>query len=116
MVAGTSILKAAGAVTALGGVVAMSFVAWFTIMDAIAEEAGKQQRTFYASQVQRDVDEVNFAIYQVVHKLEEIEARADNDRAWKTDTLQHKQLVRQLDILLQRQAIVLDALEKAVQK
>lgn len=109
--AGTSIAKVAGGITAVGAVVAMAFTAWFTIMDVVASEARQTQQKFYATELQRDADEISFAIYQVVHQLDEIDFRADNLRPRKSDPRQQRQLERQLDILLQRQGQVLEALE-----
>lgn len=109
--AGTSIVKVAGGITAVGAVVAMAFTAWFTILDVVADEARQVQKKFYATELQRDADEIAFAIYQVVHQLDEIDFRADNNRARRTDPLQTKQLTRELDILLERQGQVLEALE-----
>lgn len=111
MAAGTSILKVAGGITGVGAVVAMAFTAWFTIMDVVADEGRQRAQKFYATELQRNADEIAFAIYQVVHQLDEIDYREDNNRARKTDVLQGKQLTRQLDILLERQGQVLEALE-----
>ena len=111
-VAGTNgIVKVAVSITAVGGVVAMAFGAWFIFQDAIAEEAGKRQQQFYATELQRDADEVAFSLYQLIHKMDEIEEREDNQRARKSDPTQWKQLERQIDILLVRQGQVLEALE-----
>lgn len=112
MVAGTkAIVAVASGVTAVGGVVAMAFAGWFAIQDTIAEESRQVAQQFYATELQRDADEIAFAIYQIVHQMDEIEQRAENKRQRKSDPTQWKQLERQLDILLQRQGQVLEALE-----
>lgn len=104
-------MKVSGAVASLGTIVGMSFLAWFTIMDAIGGEARQRELQFHAAELQRDADDVAFAIYQTTHKLDEIEARAHNNSARKSDPVMAKQLERELEILLIRQGQVLDALE-----
>ncbi len=117
MAVGTkAIVATATGITAVGGVVAMAFTAWFAVQDTIADEARQVQQKFYATELQRDADEIAFAIYQIVHQMDEIEQRAENKRARKSDPTQWKQLERQLDILLQRQGQVLEALEDQLKK
>lgn len=105
------VMKVSAGVASLGTIVGLAFVAWFAITDAIGSEARQRSVERHAMELQRDADEVSFAIYQVTHKLEEIEARVAHERARKSDPQRYKQLERDLDILLRRQSQVLDALE-----
>lgn len=105
------VMKVSAGIASLGTIVGLAFVAWFAITDAIGSEARQRSVEMHAMQLQRDADEVAFAIYQVTHKLDELEARDHNKRSRKSDPVIQKQLERDLDILLRRQEQVLDALE-----
>lgn len=106
--------KLAGSITAICLVVAMSFGAWFTVLDAIAGEAEKITERIQNMELQQKAEDVDFAIYQVAHKMDVIEERADNNQAFSGDQTRLHQLERELDILLRRQETVLKRLEANV--
>jgi hypothetical protein len=106
----------AGGVASLATIVGLAFGAWFAITDTIAGEARTRQVEMHAMELQREADEVAFSIYQVTHKLDEIEARADHKRERKSDPLLYRQYERDLDILLRRQDQVLEALEEQLKE
>lgn len=105
------LMKATAGVTALGTVIGLSFAAWFAITGAIAEESRSRQLADDAQQIQRAADDVSFAIYQVTHSLDEIDAREHNQQARKGDATMRDQLERELEVLLRRQEQVLEAVE-----
>ncbi len=107
-------MKMAGAVLTLGAVVSLSFAAWFTIIDAIAGESEKLGGRIDTMQLQQKAEDVDFAIYQVTHKMDVVEARIDNGKGYPSDPTTLKALRRQLDILLRRQAQVLTRIEEAI--
>jgi predicted nucleic acid-binding Zn-ribbon protein len=104
-------VKVAGGIAAIATVVAMAFGAWFTVMDAIAGEAEKLGGRIDTMQLQEAAEDVDFAIYQVTHKMDVVEARIDNGQAYSSDLNQLHQLERELDVLLRRQDTVLRRIE-----
>lgn len=107
----SAVLKIGGAVTLLFSLIAGCFAAWFAIQDSIAAESRQLKLEFHAMELQRDADDVAFAIYKVTHLLDEIDAREAHGTARNADSIQRKQLERELDILLRRQEQILEALE-----
>jgi len=105
------VMKVGTGVASLGAIVGLAFTAWFAITDTVAGAARTRQVEMHAMQLQRDADEVAFSIYQVTHKLDEIDARVSHNRVRRGDDTLYKQLERELDILIRRQEQVLDALE-----
>ncbi len=89
----------------------MAFGAWFAVMNAIAGEAEKLQGSINGMQLQQQAEDVDFAIYQVTHKMDVVEARIDNKKSYPSDPTVLKQLQRQLDVLLRRQNLVLQRIE-----
>lgn len=107
--------KVAGSISAVCIVVAMAFGAWFTVMDAIAGEAEKLSSRMSSMELQEKAEDVDFAIYQVTHKMDVVEERVDNGKGYSSDPTTLKALQRQLDILLRRQARVLTRIEATVE-
>ena len=107
----SNVVKVSVGVASVGTIIGLAFTAWFHIQASIADEARQRQQALYAQELQRDADEVAFDIYKVTHQLDEIEARASNNRMRKGDEVLYKQKERELEILLKRQEQVLDALE-----
>lgn len=108
--------KVAGSITAICGVVALSFVAWFTVMEAIAGEAEKLTERIDTMELQQQAEDVDFAIYQVTHKMDVVEARIDNGQPYPSDVNQLHQLQRNLDVLLRRQDTVLRRIEATLKQ
>lgn len=108
--------KVASGITAIAAVVAISFTAWFTIMGAIAGESEKLSNRIGGMELQQQAEDVDFAIYQVVHKMDVVEARIDNGQPYPSDVNQLHQLQRELDVLLRRQDIVLKRIEATLKK
>lgn len=108
--------KVASGITAIAAVVAISFTAWFTIMEAIAGEAEKLTDRIDGIELQQQAEDVDFAIYQVTHKMDVVEARIDNGQAYSSDVNRLHQLQRELDVLLRRQDVVLKRIEAALSK
>ena len=104
----------ASAITAIAGIVALSFGAWFTITGAIAGEAEKLNTRLDTIQLQQKMEDVDFAIYQVTHKMDVIEGRILNGKGYANDATILKQLQRQLDVLLRRQSLVLERIENQI--
>jgi hypothetical protein len=103
--------KVASGVTAIAAVVAISFGAWFTVMEAIAGEAEKLTGRIDTMELQALAEDVDFAIYQVTHKMDVVEERIDNGQAYSSDVNRLHKLERELDVLLRRQEIVLKRVE-----
>ncbi len=106
-----TVMKVGGAVALLFSLIAGCFAAWFAIQDSIAAETRQLKLEFHAMELQRDADDVAFAIYKVTHLLDEIDAREAHGLARNADPIQRRQLERELDILLRRQEQILEALE-----
>jgi hypothetical protein len=104
----------ASAITAIAGIVALAFGAWFTVTGAIAGEAEKLNTRIDSVQLQAQVEDVDFAIYQVTHKMDVIEGRILNGEGYVNDATILKQLQRQLDVLLRRQSLVLQRIESTL--
>lgn len=104
----------ATSITGIATIVALSFGAWFAVMGAIAGEAEKLQGSIDGMQLQQKVEDVDFAIYQVTHKMDVIEGRILNGKAYANDATILSQLQRQLDVLLRRQDLVLKRIESKI--
>jgi hypothetical protein len=104
----------AASITSITTLVALVFGAWFAIMGAIAGEAEKLRGSIDGMVLQQQVEDVDFAVYQVTHKMDTVEARIDNGKAYPSDSTTLKQLQRQLDVLLRRQDVVLKRIENSV--
>lgn len=104
----------ASALTAIGVIIGLAFGAWFAVTGAIAGEAEKIGARLDTIQLQAQVEDVDFAIYQVTHKMDVIEGRILNGKGYANDGTILKQLQRQLDVLLRRQSIVLQRLESQI--
>ena len=108
--------KVASGITAIAAVVAISFAAWFTVMEAIAGEAEKLGGRIDTMELQKQAEDVDFAIYQVTHKMDVVEGRIDNGQSYSSDVNQLHQLQRELDVLLRRQDIVLKRIEATLKE
>ena len=106
-----NVVKISVGLASLLTIVGLAFTGWLHIDDAISGEARQRELQFHAAELQRDADDIAFAIYKVTHTLDEIEARAHNGTPRKGDALMQKQKERELEILLRRQGQVLDAIE-----
>lgn len=105
----------ASAITAIGVIVGMAFGAWFAVTGAIAGETEKINTRLDTIQLQQQAEDVDFAIYQVTHKMDVIEGRILNGKGYANDVTILKQLQRQLDVLLRRQDKVLERIESKTQ-
>ena len=105
----------ASAIAAIGVIIGMAFGAWFAVTGAIAGEAEKIGARLDTIQLQAQVEDVDFAIYQVTHKMDVIEGRILNGEGYPNDATILKQLDRQLNVLLRRQEIVLKRIESKTQ-
>jgi hypothetical protein len=104
----------ATSITGIATVVALAFGAWFAVMGAIAGESEKLQSSITGIELQQQAEDVDFAIYQVTHKMDVIDARIDNGTAYANDRTQLKLLKRSLNVLLRRQDVVLKRIESSV--
>ena len=104
-------VKVVSALIGVGTLISLAFAAWFTIVSAIAGEAEKLTDRIDGMQLQQQAEDVDFAIYQVTHKMDVVEARIDNGQAYTSDLNQLHQLQRELDVLLRRQDTVLRRIE-----
>jgi len=104
-------MKIAGGVLTLGAVIGMAFGAYFIMTDAVGEEAKTRQLADKQLELQNTADDVDFEIYKVATQMDDIETRHANDVFYHGDEQRMSQLRRQLDILLRRQASVLQRLE-----
>ncbi len=104
-------MKIAGGVVTLGAVIGLAFGAYFVMTDAVGGEAKTRQLADQHLQLQNQADDVDFEIYKVAKKMDEIEDRMANNASYHGDPQRLSQLQRQLDILLRRQASVLLRIE-----
>ncbi len=107
-------MKIAGGVLTLGAVIGLAFGAYFVMTDAVGGEAKTRQLADTQLQLQNQADDVDFEIYKVAKKMDEIEDRMANNASYHGDSQRLSQLQRQLDILLRRQASVLLRIEDTV--
>ena len=107
-------MKVVGGTTAVGAVIGMAFGAYMFIRGDIDASAEGLQRQMDMQQLKSAQDDVDFEIYKVQHKLDEIDTRVENGKGFVTDPIQKKLLERQLTILLQRKAEVIKRIETAV--
>lgn len=101
----------ASTITGMAAIISLAFGVWFTITGAIAGEAEKLQQSISGIRLQQQVEDVDFAIYQVTHKMDIIEQRVDNGKAYANDPTQLKILQRQLNVLLRRKDTVTKRVE-----
>lgn len=101
----------ASTITGMAAIIGLAFGVWFTITGAIAGEAEKIQRTISGMQLQQQVEDVDFAIYQVTHKMDTINQRIDNGKGYVNDPTQLKILNRELNVLLRRKDTVTKRIE-----
>ncbi len=104
-------VKLVSGIIGIATVVGLAFAAWFTIVSAIAGEAEKLTDRIDGMELQAQAEDVDFAIYQVTHRMDVVEERIDNGRPYPSDLNQLHQLQRELDVLLRRQDTVLRRIE-----
>jgi hypothetical protein len=105
------VVKVAAGIASVGTVIGLAFAAWFAITGAIAGEAETRQQAVQGIQVQRAQDDVAFEVYKVQQQLDEITIREKEQEGYSSDAVRKELLIRQLDILIRRQAQVIRNLE-----
>lgn len=104
-------MKIVGGITAVGVLVGMSFTAYLFIEGKIDASATGLQKQMNAAQLADFRGDVEFEIYKIQHKLDEIERREENGKSYSTDSLEKRLLIRQLNIMLQRKSEVVQRIE-----
>jgi len=101
----------ASAITGISSVVGVVFAAYFVVQADIDAAASGLQEQMNTQQLKMVEDDIEFEIYKVQHKLDNIDERAASGKAWTTDTVQKQLLQRQLTILLQRKDQIVTRIE-----
>lgn len=101
-------VKALSAVFVLIG---SAYLALLFVQNSIAEEAKGSEQAIEIVRQEANYGSNEDAIWRTQHQLEQIEERREDGSSYSWDERREKQLVRTMDILLQKQDAMLDKYE-----